>query len=106
MRWPGRTIWDTRIQGVCGILSAAGGLGPEIYGSATFAQITLRPPRVIVNPNRMYPIEPAIQHSQRFAINVLAATQADRMVRLMRLRRRQPRKPAVLDIHLARDHHD
>jgi len=69
MHWPGRTIWDTRIQTVCGILSAKGEHGVELYFSATFAQVSLAPPRVIVNPNRMYAIENAIRSGGQFAID-------------------------------------
>ena len=105
MIWPGRTIWDTRAQSVCGILSAKGKLEPELFGSATFAQFSLSPPRVIINPNCSYPIESAIQHAGRFAINVLPASERDLMIKLMRVRRRQPGKAKVLGIQLSEDAH-
>ena len=86
MHLPGRTIWDTRIQSVCGILSAHGDGGIEVYFSATFAQVSLSPPRVIVNPNRMYAIDEAIRKGRRFAINVLPVAERDRLISLTRMR--------------------
>jgi predicted dehydrogenase/flavin reductase (DIM6/NTAB) family NADH-FMN oxidoreductase RutF len=105
MIWPGRTIWDTRAQSVCGIISAKGNDEPELFGSASFAQLSLAPPRVIINPNRTYPIESAIQKAGRFAINVLPASERDLMVKLMSVRRRQPGKANVLGIQLLEDAH-
>jgi predicted dehydrogenase/flavin reductase (DIM6/NTAB) family NADH-FMN oxidoreductase RutF len=105
MIWPGRTIWDTRAQSVCGIISAKGDLEPELFGSASFAQFSLSPPRVIINPNRTYPIESAIQNAGRFAINVLPASKQDLMIRVMRVRRRQPGKAKVLGVQLSQDAH-
>ncbi|HKE58550.1 MAG TPA: flavin reductase family protein, partial [Pyrinomonadaceae bacterium] len=71
MQLPGRTIWDTRIQTVCALLSARGEEGVEIHFTSTFAQVSFSPPRVVVNPNRMYSVEQAIRTTRRFAINVL-----------------------------------
>jgi predicted dehydrogenase/flavin reductase (DIM6/NTAB) family NADH-FMN oxidoreductase RutF len=105
MIWPGRTIWDTRAQSVCGIISAKGKLEPELFGSASFAQFSLSPPRVIINPNRTYPIESAIQNAGRFAINILPASEQDLMIKVMRVRRRQPGKAKVLGIQLSEDAH-
>ena len=96
MRWPGRTIWDTRVQSVCGILSARGQKGVEIFASASFAQVSLSPPRVIVNPNRMHSIEPVISQVGRFAINVMPVTARETVARLMNMRRREPRKAELL----------
>lgn len=105
MIWPGRTIWDTRAQSVCGIISAKGKVEPELFGSASFAQFSLSPPRVIINPNRTYPIESAIGNAGRFAINVLPASERNLMVNLMKVRRRQPGKAKVLGIQLSEDKH-
>ncbi|HYN26226.1 MAG TPA: flavin reductase [Pyrinomonadaceae bacterium] len=105
MIWPGRTIWDTRVQSVCGIISARGEKEPELSGSASFAQFSLSPPRVIINPNRTYPIEPAIQQAGRFAINVLPASERKLMIKLMKVRRRQPGKANVLGLRLSEDEH-
>jgi predicted dehydrogenase/flavin reductase (DIM6/NTAB) family NADH-FMN oxidoreductase RutF len=105
MRWPGRTIWDTRIQSICGILTVASDDGVEIFGSASFAQVSLDPPRVIVNPNRTYGFEPAIRETKRFAINVLPASSRDQMIQWMRIRRRQPEKHKQLGLQIAEDHH-
>lgn len=105
MHWPGRTIWDTRIQTVCGILSARGDHGIEVYFSATFAQVSLSPPRLIVNPNRMYAIAEAIRKGRRFAINVLPVSERERLTKLMRLRRRQPHKPELVGLEICEDGH-
>ena len=104
MRWPGRTIWDTRIQSVCGILTVSSEEGTEIFGSASFAQASLTPPRVIVNPNRTYAFEPAIRQTRRFAINVLPATSRNLMIQWMRIRRREPEKAKLLGLTIAEDH--
>lgn len=105
MRWPGRTIWDTRAQGVCGILSARGQGETAVFVSATFAQVTLAPPRVVVNPNRTYSIEPAIKKSSRFAISVMPASRRDQIVRLMKVRRREPNRAEIVGLTLAEDQH-
>ncbi|HKY41670.1 MAG TPA: flavin reductase [Pyrinomonadaceae bacterium] len=105
MIWPGRTIWDTRAQSVCGIISAKGEVDPELFGSASFAQFSVSPPRVIINPNRTYPIESAIHKAGRFAINVLPASERNLMIKLMGVRRRQPGKANVLGIQLIEDSH-
>ena len=104
MIWPGRTIWDTRVQSACGIITSRGEIATELFGSASFAQVTLSPPRVIINPNRTYPIESAIARSGRFAINILAATDRNVMIQMMRVRRRQPDKARVLDLKVSEDH--
>src|SRR5258708_281170 len=102
MHWPGRTIWDTRVQGVCGILSARGeGEQAAIFVSATFAQVSLSPPRVLVNPNRTYSIESAISRNSRFAINVMPASSQDQIVRLMRVRRRQPNRADIVGLAIS-----
>jgi len=100
MHWPGRTIWDTRIQSISGVLSASDSNGVQIYFSASFAQLTLDPPRVIVNPNRTYEIERIINEGGLFAINVLAANQRLIGVRLMRLPRRHTGKDKVLGLEI------
>jgi myo-inositol 2-dehydrogenase/D-chiro-inositol 1-dehydrogenase len=104
MHWPGRTIWDTRVQGVCGVLSATGeGEQAALFVSATFAQVSLSPPLVLVNPNRTYSIESAISRSSRFAINVMPASSQDQVVRLMRVRRRQPDRAEIVGLTLSDD---
>lgn len=103
MRWAGRTIWDTRIQSVCGIITAAAADDEiHIFASASFAQVTLNPPRVIVNPNRTYGIESAVRESGLFAINVLPQSARDMMIQAMRMRRRQHRKHEVLGLPISK----
>lgn len=106
MHWPGRTIWDTRVQGICGILSARGEAETAIFVSATFAQVTLSPPRVVVNPNRTYSIDTAINRTSRFAINVMPASSRDQIIRLMKVRRRQPDRGEIVDLVLLEDEHE
>jgi predicted dehydrogenase/flavin reductase (DIM6/NTAB) family NADH-FMN oxidoreductase RutF len=105
MRWPGRTIWDTRIQDVCGIIAASIDSEVHLFASASFAQASLDPPRVIINPNRTYGIEEAIQLSRRFSINVLPVNSRLLMINLMKMRRRQLGKEKVLGISIVEDHH-
>lgn len=104
MRWPARTIWDIRIQTTCGIVSARSETGIEVFLSATFAQVSLEPPLIAINPNRLHPIEPAIRLSGRFAINVMPHDAADMMIRLHNIRRREPRKAEVLGLRIREDH--
>src|SRR6185436_4580524 len=106
MRFPGRTIWDTRVQSVCGILSAKGESSVEIFVSASFAQVSLSPPLVIVNPNRMHSIEPAIALTGRFAINVMPISARPSIARLMKMRRREPDKPQAAGLSITEDEHD
>jgi predicted dehydrogenase/flavin reductase (DIM6/NTAB) family NADH-FMN oxidoreductase RutF len=103
MRWPGRTIWDTRIQSVCGILTVSSEEGTEIFGSASFAQASLNPARVIINPNRTYAFEPAVRQTARFAINVLPATSRNLMIQWMRIRRREAEKIRILGLTIVTD---
>jgi predicted dehydrogenase/flavin reductase (DIM6/NTAB) family NADH-FMN oxidoreductase RutF len=105
MHWPGRTIWDTRVQGICGILSARGEGETAMFVSATFAQLTLTPQRVVVNPNRTYSIEPAINQTSHFAINVMPASSRDLIIRLMKARRRQLNRGDVVGLVLSEDDH-
>ncbi len=103
MRFPGRTIWDTRVQSVCGVLSVKGESGVEIFVSASFAQVSLSPPLVIFNPNRMHSVEPAIALTGRFAINVMPVSSRDTVARLMKMRRRQPDKAQTVGLLIAED---
>ncbi|HEV8429196.1 MAG TPA: flavin reductase [Pyrinomonadaceae bacterium] len=106
MRWRGRTIWDTRVQDVCGVITASWGGETYLFASASFAQVSLDPPRVIINPNRTYGIDKAIQQSRRFAINILPATSRELMIKLMQTRRRQPAKERVLGLCILHDAHN
>src|SRR5262245_3931759 len=105
MRLPGRTIWDTRVQSVCGVLSARGQMGVEVFVSASFAQVSLSPPMVVINPNRMHSIEPAIAQTGRFAINVMPVGSRDLVARLMRMRRREPNKAQAVGLPMTEDEH-
>ncbi len=104
MQTPSQTIWDTRIQCVCGIVAAEGETGPEIYFSANFAQPTFDPPRLAINPNRIYPIEPAIRKAGRFSVAVLPAGALETAIALSRMHRRQPGKASVLGLSMGSEH--
>jgi len=105
MHWPGRTIWDTRVQGICGILSSQGEDETALFVSATFAQVSLTPPLVVINPNRTYSIEPAISRTGRFAINVMPASSQEQIIRLMAARRRQPNRADVVGLVVSESEH-
>lgn len=98
MRIPAATIWDTKIQCVCSAVSVRDGEGVELWMCGNFGQVTLSPPRVIVNPNRLYPVEAAIRRERRFAINVFPAGERDAAIRLTRIRRRKPNKDRMVGL--------
>ena len=104
MRWPARTIWDTRIQGICGIVSARDKGETVIFFSATFAQATLSPPRIIINPNRTYSIEGAMERGGRFTISVMPLSKVANILRLNGMRRRQMNKAEIAGFVLREDH--
>src|SRR5262245_11672503 len=96
MRVAARSIWDTGLQHVCSVVSAQTQFGVELFMSANFGQASLSPPRIAINPNRLYPIEAAIRNQGRFAINVMPASARSEVARLLQVRRREPRKLEVL----------
>lgn len=100
---PARTIWDTRIQCVCGIITAREADDTEVYLSANFGQVSLDPPRLIINPNRVFPIEGIIRRTGRFSVSVLAHRHRALAIRLIRLRRRQPGKANLAGLELIED---
>ncbi len=96
VRFAARHIWDTGVQCICAVVSARAEHGVELFLSANFAQLSTTPPRIGINPNRLYPIEPAIRSAGRFAINIMPSSSREQMSRLLRIRRREPRKADVL----------
>jgi len=105
MLLPARTIWDTRLQCVCAVVSARGPDGIELFLSGNFAQATLNPPRIVINPNRLYPIEGAIRWARRFAVNVVPASCRQQAQALYGVRRRQPHKDRLLGFICDEDTH-
>ncbi|MBL8219078.1 MAG: Gfo/Idh/MocA family oxidoreductase [Bryobacterales bacterium] len=99
MRIPAATIWDTKVQSVCAAVAAydADG-GVELWLCANFGVATTDPLRLIVNPNRLYPIDTAIQTSGRFSVNIFSSDQAAAARRLFRTRRRSPIKDKILGV--------
>ena len=100
-----RNIWDTRIQCVCGIIVARDTSGIEIYFSGNFGQVSLSPPRVAINPNRLYPIEGIIRRTGLFSINVISGKRRAEVHKLLNLRRREPRKVEVVGLTIIEDSH-
>src|SRR5215831_19431685 len=103
MHLPATTIWGTRIQAVCSVIAARDGNGVELWMCANYGQVSLDPPRVIINPNRVYPIEEAIRRSRRFSLNVLPVSARLPAIRLIRARRREPDKPGVMGLSMPID---
>jgi hypothetical protein len=66
-------------------LSADSADGPTVYASASFAQVSLDPPRVAVSLNRTYALEAAVGKERRFAINVVPVGQSRVVHRAPRL---------------------
>ena len=103
MRRAAATIWDTKIQCVCSVVTAREGDDVELWMCGNFGQVSLGEPRIAVNPNRQYPIERAIRRERRFAIGVFSRAQRDLAIRLTRTRRRSPNKAAGIGMQLAQD---
>ena len=103
MRRAAGTIWDTKIQCVCSVVTAREGHDVELWMCSNFGQVSLTEPRIAVNPNRLYPIERAIRRERRFAVGVFSGAQRDLAIRLMRTRRRAPNKACLIGMHLAQD---
>ncbi|MGE3841295.1 MAG: flavin reductase [Vicinamibacterales bacterium] len=98
MRLPARSIWDTRIQSVCGIVCARGDGDVEAFMSGNFAQVTLDPMRVIINPNRLYPIDGVVRQAGRFSVSVMPASAISLLRELAHVRRREPHKVRYLNL--------
>jgi len=103
MRLPAATIWDIKIQCVCSIVTAREGTDVELWMCGNFGQASLDPPRIVINPNRLYPIEAAMRRERRFAINVAPASARDAVIRASRMRRRGPNKARVVGLPLRED---
>lgn len=100
MRVPARTIWDTKIQCLCSIITARDGQRVEMWMCGNFAHAGLNPPTVVINPNVLYPIEQSIRKDGRFAINIFSSRDRDALLRIIRVRRRTPFKERVLGMRV------
>jgi predicted dehydrogenase/flavin reductase (DIM6/NTAB) family NADH-FMN oxidoreductase RutF len=105
MRVAARTIWDTGIQNICGVVTAKFGDDIELWMTANFGQVSIKPPKLIINPNRTYPIIEAIEHTRCFAINVLQASFEDLARNIVALRMRSPGKTRTLNLPIEFDAH-
>jgi myo-inositol 2-dehydrogenase/D-chiro-inositol 1-dehydrogenase len=103
MLLPLRNIWDTKIQCICGVIAASDGEEIEAFLSGNFGQASLDPARIVINPNRLYPIEAIICREGRFSISVLRAGQRDVALRLSAIRRRALSKSAIIGLNFSRD---
>ena len=65
MKLVARTIWDVKVQAVCSIVTVHAEPEIELWMCANFGQCSIDPPRVIINPNRLYPIEGAVREIGR-----------------------------------------
>jgi predicted dehydrogenase/flavin reductase (DIM6/NTAB) family NADH-FMN oxidoreductase RutF len=91
---PARNLWDTRIQCVVGIVLVCESGETDLWLCANFGQVSFDPPRLIINPNRLYAAEGMIRRTGRFSLNILPQEQREAALRLIRLRRREPHKAA------------
>ncbi|MDB4917973.1 MAG: oxidoreductase domain protein [Gemmatimonadetes bacterium] len=103
MKVPARTIWDVKVQSVCSIITAHDEPEVELFMSGNFGQCSLYPPRIIINPNRLYPIEGAIRREGRFAINVASSDQRAAVMRAIRVRRRSVNKATTVGLPIVQD---
>jgi scyllo-inositol 2-dehydrogenase (NAD+) len=103
MKLPARTIWDVKVQAVCSIISARETPETELWMCGNFGQCSLDPPRVIINPNRLYPIEAVIRRERRFAINITRRDQRDALMRAIRVRRRSTHKATTVGLPVIQD---
>ncbi|MDX2192460.1 MAG: Gfo/Idh/MocA family oxidoreductase [Gemmatimonadales bacterium] len=69
---------------------------PEPYATAAFA--FAGPSHLLVNPNRLYPVDEAILARGAFALSWLARSQRDVMLALIGARRREPDKVRALGL--------
>ncbi len=103
MRIPARTIWDTKIQCICGVVAVQDGDVLELWGCGNYGQATSDPPRIIINPNRSYPIEGALRRRRRFSLSVFRADQREAAILLARARRRDPDKERRMGLEFVTD---
>ena len=94
---PARNIWDTRLQCLCAVIAAQDANGEvDLWLATSFAHVNMDTPRIIVNPNRLYPIEGIMRQSGRFSLNILDAGQTEQTRRFIRLRRRERNKAQAI----------
>lgn len=103
MRVAARNIWEIKVQTICSVVSAGTPTEVELWMCGNFGQASLDPPRIVINPNRLYPLEQVVRDTRRFSVNVLSVRQQAIAENLMRLRRRDPRKVSRLGQTVAFD---
>jgi predicted dehydrogenase/flavin reductase (DIM6/NTAB) family NADH-FMN oxidoreductase RutF len=95
-------IWDARIQSVTSFISAYSGEETEIFAISNFAAVSTDPPKIIVNPNPLYPIEEILRREKIFSLNVMSLHDVDLAQKITALRRRQTNKPETIGLLLDR----
>ncbi len=103
MKVAAQTIWDTGVQNVCAVVTARDGDDVEIWMTGNFGQVSMSPPKIIINPNSAFPIVEAVRAERRFALNVFTAEDAEMLRVLMFARARSPRKLDLVDVTPATD---
>ncbi|MDZ4800035.1 MAG: Gfo/Idh/MocA family oxidoreductase [Bryobacteraceae bacterium] len=103
MRVPASTIWDTRIQAVCSVVCCRDGEDVEFWMCANFGQAGLDPPKLIINPNRVYPLEGAVRREKRFSVSVFREDQHELARKFIEMRRRGPDKATALGVEVRMD---
>jgi predicted dehydrogenase/flavin reductase (DIM6/NTAB) family NADH-FMN oxidoreductase RutF len=93
-------IWETRLQSVTGFLSAYDGEEIEIFSLSNFAIVSYNPPKIIVNPNALYPIDDVIRKHQFFALNIMDVQDLSLGRRMIAMRRRQAGKADILGLEM------
>ncbi len=94
---PSANIWDTRIQTVGAVVTAAAGDRREAYFLATACPVGLSPPLLSISPNPEYPICAVLEEAGRFGIHFLAEHQEALMRRCIALDRALADKVGALD---------
>lgn len=105
MLLPITNIWQTRVQNIDALLTAASSDRIEVYYLATVCQVGIHPPLISISPNPGYPICAAIDASGYFGVNFLADNQGLLVERCIALPRIFPDKLAALGLRYACTQH-
>lgn len=95
---PNRNVWETKIQTMDALLTAAAGERTEVYYLATACQVEIEPVWVSVSPNPEYPICQAVEVSGYFGLNFLADSQGEIVARCTGIDRSIPDKLAAMEL--------
>jgi predicted dehydrogenase len=93
-----RNIWETKIQTIDALLTAAAAERKEVYYLATTCQVEVEPVWISVSPNPEYPICRAIEASGYFGLNFLADAQGAIVARCTQIDRNLADKLAAMGL--------